>query len=308
MGMSLKFTNDDDCDLCIIGGGTIIGCDTSRICNRVDKINAPLTIFGPGFRNTGEDECKRWQPKMRSLFERSLFSGVRGPRTAESLKHYGMVEDVDIIGDSAIGFEPVPLPWRADGPVVGICVRTMKNAEVGMEERYISSRETFNRLASVISLVLERLAARPVFLSFAENKFDSDSEAARRLRAILPSQYHNASILPYCDDVRLNPSIVGQLDYLISERMHPAIIAWLMGKPCVMIENQYGKSTDFMASINMERYCLRTDELDNNRYMGLFDDIMNNRKNIVIKTGKLFDILKKRQSRFVDKLLKKLNY
>jgi len=306
LGLLIEFTDDNICDLCVIGGGTIIGCDTSNICTRLDAIDAPLAIFGPGFRNTGEEECRKWQPKMRSLFDRAVLSGVRGPRTAEALKKYGMAENVEVIGDSAVWFESIPIPWRPPGPLVGICVREMKNVKTGGEERYVSAEDTLGKLGAIIPLVLERLSAQPVFLSFAENEFDSDSEAARQLRAMLPAQYHEAPILPYCDDVRLNTSIVGQLDYLISERMHPAIIAWLAGRPCVMLENQYGKSMDFMASIGMEEYCLRTDECDIKRYMALFDEIMNRRAKISRQANEAIDKLKQRQMSFVDTLLQML--
>jgi polysaccharide pyruvyl transferase WcaK-like protein len=305
-GINIEFTDDTCCDLCVIGGGTIIGCDTSQICSRVEKIDAPLAIFGPGFRNTGERECRKWRPKMRALFERSFQSGVRGPGTVEALKHYKMADDVDVIGDAAVGFEPIPLPWQPSAPHVGVVVRAMKNAAAGYEERYASQKKTFENLATIIPIVLDRLSAQPLFLSFAENEFDSDSEAARELRAMLPAQYHDAPILPYCDDVRLNPSIVSQLDYLISERMHPAIIAWLAAKPCVMLENQYGKSTDFMAGIDMEHYCLRTDALDTDRYMARFDDIMAHREEIAAASAKSFDLFRQRQNMFIDTALRSI--
>jgi len=304
LGIGIEITDDSVCDLCVIGGGTIIGCDISDICTRLDAIDAPLAIFGPGFRNIGEEECRKWQPKMRFLFNRAVLSGVRGPRTAEALKYYRMAENVEVIGDPAVWFEAIPVPWRPPGPSVGICVREMKNVKTGGEERYVSAEDTLGKLGAIIPLVLERLSAQPVFLSFAENEFDSDSEAARQLRAMLPVQYHDAPILPYCDDVRLNPSIVGQLDYLISERMHPTIIAWLAGRPCVMLENQYGKSTDFMASIGMEGYCLRTDQCDIGRYVALFDEIMNRRAKIARQADEAIDKLKQRQLSFVDTLLR----
>ena len=272
LGAGVEFTASTHCDLCVIGGGTIIGCDTSRICSRVEPMEAPLAIFGPGFRNTGESECRQWAPKMRALFDRSFISGVRGPRTAEALRHYGMAKNVAVVGDCAVWFEPLPLPWQPSTPHVGVIVRSMKNTVDGSEERYLSQKETFQKLAALIPRIAKRLSAKVVLLSFAENQFDSDSEAAGELRAMLPKPYQDAAILPYCDDIRFNPSIISQLDYVISERMHPSIIAWLSAKPCVMLENQYGKSMDFMAGIGMERYCLRTDNLNVDRYMGIFEE------------------------------------
>lgn len=244
-GLNIEFTNGNDCDLGVVGGGTIIGCDTSGICRRVRTIKAPIAIMGPGFRNTGEEDCRLWQPKMKALFKRSVSAGVRGPRTVRALETYNMAKNVEVIGDPAVWFKPIKLPWKPDKPMVGICVRTMKNADTGLEERYISAKETYHNIAAIIPVVLEKLQAVPVFISFAENRFDSDSKAANYVRAMLPSKYQDAPILPYSDDIKVNPSIVGQLDYLISERLHPAIIAWLAGKPCLMLENQYGKSMDF---------------------------------------------------------------
>ena len=302
--IDIEFTSGNDCDLCLVGGGTIIGCDTSDICRQAERIKAPLAIFGPGFRNTGPEDCLRWQPKMKALFNRAVLAGVRGPQTVSELEKYKMAHKVDIVGDPAIWFKPITLPWKPDKPTVGICVREMKNAEAGFEERYTSARETYQKFASIIPHVLDKLRAEPIFLSFAENQFDSDSNAARHVRDMLPWKHKNAIILPYCDDIRLNPSIVGQLDYLISERMHPAIIAWLLGKPCLMLENQYGKSTDFLKSINMGSYGLRTDQLCENVYMELFQKLMHTRQAIAQAANQAFEVLKKRQQSFVDSLLK----
>jgi polysaccharide pyruvyl transferase WcaK-like protein len=302
-GISIEWTDDVLCDLCIVGGGTIIGCDTSQICKKVNTVRAPLVIFGSGFRHTSEEDCRRWALPMRALIARAVAAGVRGPKTAEALKHYGMADDIEVIGDPAIWFEPLALPWRPKGKKVGICLREMRNYDKGLEERYLSEQMTLERFAQVVPAVLARLNAAPVFLSFCENDIDSDIQGALRLRERLPDAYREAPIIPYSDDVRLNPSIVGDLDYVISERMHPAIIAWVMGKPCVLLENQYGKCMDFATGIGMERYCLRTDEMTEETYMPLFKEIMENRKNIAAAARMQFEIQKELQGSLADRAL-----
>jgi len=292
---------DEPCDLGVIGGGTIIGCDTSRICERADAITAPLAILGPGFRNTGEEECRRWRPRMQALFDRAIAAGVRGPHTAAALGRYGMVDSVPVVGDAAVWFEPIPVSPVIPGPTVGICIRQMKNT--AFEERYAPGDETSRRFASLVPLVLERLQARPVFLSFAENDFDSDSEGAERLRALLPQPYQDAPVVHYSPDVRHNFSLVGQFDYLISERMHPSIVAWLLGKPCIMIDNQYGKGCDFMAGIDMERFCVRTDELTVESYLPRFEELLHRRPELAAAASQRFAHQRLCQAELVDRAM-----
>jgi polysaccharide pyruvyl transferase WcaK-like protein len=304
MGIQAEFTSSDRCDLCLVGGGTIIGCDTSNILQQAEKIRAPLAIFGPGFRYTGESECQLWQPRSRKLFDRALKAGVRGPCTAELLQQYNMSNHVEVIGDPAVWFKPLPLPWSPPKSFLAIVVRVMRNAAAGREERYASHAETLERIARIVPLIIDRLGAEPIFMSFGENQFDSDSEAARELRSKLPERFQNAKVLPFSEEPRLNPSIISQVAYLISERMHPSVFAWLAGRPCVMLENQYGKSKDLMAGIGMERYCLRTDHLSVERYMELFDELMGARESIIAKALKAFQVQKRLQKDFVDDLLR----
>jgi polysaccharide pyruvyl transferase WcaK-like protein len=305
LGINIEFTEDIFCDLVLIGGGTIIGCDTSEICHRIDKVQAPIGIFGPGFRNTGHSQCQYWQPRMRALFDRAIGIGVRGPKTAEALKQYQMADYVDVIGDAALTFESLPIPWKPPHPLVGVCVREMRNLYSGGEERYTSAEEFYRKLTKIIPEILKRLNAELVFISFAENVFDSDHIGAKRLKALLPNKFNSAPIFQYSDDVRFNPSIIGELDYVISERMHPSIIAWILERPCVMLENQYGKATDFMKSIDMEKFIMRTDDLEPEKYFALFDKLMLNRSKISESAQIAIHRLKSRQFQLVDQLLKR---
>lgn len=63
------------------------------------------------------------------------------------------------------------------------------------------------------------------------------------------------------------------------------------------------KINGFLASINMESYCLRTDQLNVNNYMDVFGTLMNRRNEIASDAKRAFEELKNRQQAFVDYLL-----
>ena len=301
IGMRVTWTTERDADLCIIGGGTIIGCDESSVCDRAERVRGPLGILGPGFRNTGESECIAWQPRMRRLFDRAIAAGVRGPITAESLRKYGMAPNAMVVGDPAVWFRPIDVDVPASGPTVGVCIRRMRSD--GMEERYTGAEDTYRRFAEVLVALLHRLNATPLFISFAENEFDSDAAGAERLKSMLPDKYRNAPLIPYSDDVRRNTSVLGRLDYVFSERMHPGIIAWVLGKPCIIIENQFNKSADFMAGIGMDRFCLRSDQLSVDNFMPRFEELLTTRHECSALANACFDSHRGLQAELVDQLL-----
>lgn len=300
-GMKIKWAHESDCDICVIGGGTIIGCDTSGIVERIERTHSPVAIFGPGFRNTGEEECRLWQPRMQLLFERAVAAGVRGPNTAEALRRYNMAANVEVIGDPAVWFEPEQTDEVLPENSVGICIREMKN--VAHEQRYAPSEQVYQKFAELVPIICEELQAEPVFFSFAENPFDSDGEGAQRLRKLLPERFRGARIIPFSADVRRNTTMLGQVGYLLSERMHPTFLAWLMGKPCIMLENQYGKSTDLMAGIGMERFCIRTDDLSVATYIPLMKQLLSDRQNLADEAARQFEHQRGLQSQFVEKVL-----
>lgn len=298
LDMRVNWTSDCDADIGVIGGGTIIGCDTSSICDRADRIPGPLAILGPGFRNTGDSDCRAWQPRMKKLFDRAVGAGVRGPLTAKALCDYGMATNAAVVGDPAVWFESTDVTVPVSGPTIGVCIRRMRSD--GLEERYTTADDTYRRFADVLLELLQALNATPVFISFAENEFDSDTIGAERLKAMLPSPYRTAPLIPYTDDVRHNMSVLGKLDYVFSERMHPGIIAWVLGKPCILIENQFNKSMDFMASIGMNRFCVRSDELTIGNFMPRLKELLTTRQECSAKAASCFASQRTLQARLVD--------
>ncbi len=287
LALDVSFDEGRQCHLAVLGGGTIIGCDSANIWPRIESISAPLAILGPGFRNMGLSACRAWRDTMREIFQRAVVAGVRGPLSAKQLREWGMASSADVIGDPAINFEPVATSPPRDPaalspnsrPLVGICIRHLK--QPGLEERYLNASATYDLFARLVPAVLQYFDADPVFFSFCENQFDSDGTGAERLRAMLPFQYRQTPILAYHPDPIIAASLIKHVDYLISERMHPSILMWSLSKPCIVIDYQYRKAEDFMSGLGMADYCLRVDRLDVERYMKRLEQLENARTDVV---------------------------
>ncbi|WP_167527573.1 polysaccharide pyruvyl transferase family protein [Desulfosarcina alkanivorans] len=287
LSLRLEFDTDTKCHLAIVGGGTIIGCDSADIWPQIDATPAPLAVFGPGFRDMGPEACRQWQGTMKTIFERAVVAGVRGPLTVAALRKWDITSSASVIGDPAIGFRPLDtnrvkyqeLESGTGRPLLGICIRHLK--QPGFEERYLDAPETYARFASLIPEVLRYYDACPVFFSFCENEYDSDTMGARYLRDLLPVKYQHAPIVDFHADPMRVASLIARLDYLVCERMHPAILMWTLGKPCLMIDYQYSKAADFLAGIGMSEFCLRSDQLNVDGYMARLARLESVRQKVV---------------------------
>ena len=94
-------------------------------------------------------------------------------------------------------------------------------------------------------------------------------------------------------------ALLTQLDFFISTRMHVMILAFSGAVPTIAINTQH-KIKGFMKSINMEKYCLEFNELEN--LSQIIKDVKNNKINITSIIEKSILELKKELNNFIKNL------
>ena len=298
-GWKIGFTSDPyNCDLIVIGGGTILGYDSMGLHERLRYAKAPFVFFGGGFRRETRKLSDEHRQYMKELFERARLVGVRGYVTQQFFIHNG-IENVEVIGDPAWVFEPVSVPDFPSGFNLGVVVRNM--GKMG-EPQYLENQRIHQIMAGVTDELVERFDARPVFFSLAENSSDSDSEAAQAVISLM-KHGRESELVPMGDDPVAVGSMMGKLDYLVSQRLHPMVLAWVQGKPCIAFEYQFGKTTDCMNSIGMDEFVIRTDEFRMDTYMAKFNRLWAERDLVNQHAQRSIDYWRRRLRAFAQRTL-----
>jgi polysaccharide pyruvyl transferase WcaK-like protein len=297
-------------DLIVIGGGSILGFDTMNLYLTIfglDKINfhklsrnrkTPLVIFGGGFRMEREKLPEKDRTHMRWLFDRAILKEVRGPVSQQLFISNGIVNDVDVIGDPALSFYPTSVKNKLNGDFnVGMSVRFMKTGE----PQYLKNEEIYAMFAKLADHFVEE-DAQIHFFSFTENKHDSDTEAAKKVIKLMEHK-NNPKLTPFSNDVLRMCSLIGEFDYLISQRLHPCILGWVQKVPNIGFEYQFLKTTDFMKSIGMDDFIIRTDEFSFDAYLEKYEKMKQNRQSIIERSQRYIEGWRKKQRQFINESL-----
>ena len=298
-------------DLIVIGGGSILGFDTMNLHMTLfgfDRINlhkisrnrkTPLVIFGGGFRMEKEELPEKDRIHMKKLFDRAILKGVRGPVSQQLLISNGIVNEVEVIGDPALSFYPVPINDKMDGDFdVGMNVRFMKTGE----PQYLKNEEIYAIFARLADHFIEEEGAQIHFFSFTENEHDSDTEAAKKVVKLMKYK-NNPKLIPFSNDALKMCSLIGKFDYLISQRLHPCILGWVQKVPNICFEYQFLKTTDFMKSIGMDDFIIRTDAFSFDAYLEKYEKMKENRQSIIERSQEYVVQWRKKQREFVNESL-----
>ena len=297
-------------DLIVIGGGSILGSDTMNLYMTIfgfDKITfhklsrnrkTPLVIFGGGFRREKEKLPEKDRTHMRRLFDRAILKGVRGPVSQQLLISNGILKEVDVIGDPALSFYPVPVNNKMDGDFnVGMNVRFMKTGE----PQYLKNEEIYTIFAQLADHFVEE-GAQIHFFSFTENEHDSDTEASKKVIKLMKHK-NNPELIPFSNDALRMCSLIGEFDYLISQRLHPCILGWVQKVPNIGFEYQFLKTTDFMKSIGMGEFIIRTDAFSFDAYLEKYEKMKQNRQSIIERSQEYVVHWRKKQREFINECL-----
>lgn len=297
-------------DLIVIGGGSILGFDTMNLYMTLfgfDRLNlhkisrnrkTPLVIFGGGFRREKEKLPEKDRIHMKKLFDKAILKGVRGPVSQQLFVSKGIVNEVEVIGDPALSFYPTHLDNKLNSDfTVGMDVRFMKTGE----PQYIKNEEIYAIFAKLADYFVEE-GAQIYFFSFTENEHDSDTEAAKKVIKMMKHK-NNPKLIPFSNNALKMCSLIRKFDYLISQRLHPCILGWVQKVPNIGFEYQFLKTTDFMNSIGMDDFIIRTDEFSFDAYLEKYEKMKQNRQSIVGRSQEFIEHWRKKQREFVNECL-----
>ncbi len=296
--LNLEWMADKKADLIIVGGGTILGVDSMNLYEVLKNTKAPLVFFGGGFRREKRNIDSANVKKMKKLFNKAVLKGVRGYLSQQYFVQIG-INDTEVVGDPSITFKPVKVERLKGKFKVGVSVRCM--GKTG-EPQYTDNKTNFKIIAAVCDYLVRSYDVYLYFFDLAENNHDSDLEGIKAVLAKLKTK-PKFQITPFKRDTQELFSLLGKTNYIVSQRLHPTILGWAQNTPHLAFEYQFGKTDDFMQSIGMGEFTIRTDEFDLTLYKKKFARLIKEKKIIVSQAKKSIDHWRTIQKNFASRCL-----
>lgn len=238
----------DPQDLIILGGGTLINMRTylrwvsERDSPRVERATLGTGVASPDFWGLNEDP-DRWVRWLSSC----AYVGVRGPRSAETLRSWGYKGEMEICGDSALLVTPSPGVVRTEGRVVVAPAWTKGELWGG------SDRDVIEAMAAAIDQ-WKRDGREVVCLASSP---EDDGQILQLSRAT------GGELLPYLAGYVENQAaidLIASAEVVAGERLHACILAAALSTPFIGIEYR-PKLRDFAESVDRGDLVVRTDTL-----------------------------------------------
>lgn len=290
----------NESDLVVVGGGSLLGFDSLKLSNKLKKIEKPIVIFGAGYRR----EKRILNEKSRNTFKKVLSKvsliGVRGYVSKQMLLQNGIIEDgeVEVVGDPALLFSPTSVRNFEGEFRIGMVARNMSR----FEPQYVTNNIMQRTFAALGDYLAQRFKAKIYFFSFTENIFESDIKGAKKVLKFM-KHGNQAEIIPRINEPRKLGSMMGKMNLVVSQRLHPSVLAWVQEVPSIAFEYQFNKTIDVMNSIGMDEFVIRTDEFSLDSYIKKLDRLLKEKEIIMSQAKISVDYWKKRLSNFAERTL-----
>ncbi len=249
----------------LLGGGTLI--NKSAILDALGAAQRwyqPSFALGTGVADPGFAEKKFGEPNVLpqwvECLNRCTFVGVRGPCSKELLAQAGY-PNAEVVGDTALTFADDRVVPKRGTKLLGVNIGTAYGKVWGDEERI---------LEFVVQLVTAMLGRgyRVAFVPVWDADLPCIREAVKRL-----NRPDLVSIFRDFHSVEATMQCLRECDVFVGEKLHSVVLAVCANTPSLMLGYQ-PKCLDFMLSMELERFCIRTDRLVLDEAVGLLDDLV----------------------------------
>lgn len=252
IGKSLKLL-PDRVKYIFLGGGTLIGnqvyldhiIELGNVFPNAKKIAFGTGVRNPIYWNEIKPSLKRWAKALDSFD----FVGVRGQRSYDILREYGVAANVNIIGDPALLFCEDSITAKKKNKVLGLNIGKTGFNDMGElwghnEPQFI---ETMVHITNTLIQKGWEIKLFPVW----EKDIPLVEAFAQRLSKtpyILRNFMSREQFMAELHDV----------DVFVGEKLHSVILACCTYTPSIMLEYR-PKCLDFMESVNLGHNTIRTD-------------------------------------------------
>jgi polysaccharide pyruvyl transferase WcaK-like protein len=257
------------CRHAILGGGTLINDGHDYWVRNTEFLleqGTKLFCLGTGVENPDfigrnkitDNQLRRWV-KALSKFE---FIGVRGPQSKAILDNAGL-KNVVIVGDTALALTKEKKEPHVSNGVVGVCFGDVKGNPIwGKPDRYR------NELKKVIAQIINaglKVRLLPIW----------DKDIPSNVSLMNDIDNSKCTLVKAFDSYDEYAKNIGECDIFIGQKLHSTIIAYMSRVPAIMIEYR-PKCRDFMASLGLEDYVIKTSDFQLRPFMKIYDRLQKN--------------------------------
>ena len=209
---------------------------------------------------------------MGKILSSFLFFDVRGPISKKILLDNGL-KNVVVVGDTALSLAPNTFKRKKYNKVIGINFGAVKgNSMWGHPDKFL------RQMALLIKYLLlqnYKIILLPVW--------NDDLPSNKKVQKEINNK--NCILINCGTDFGSYSKYIKECDIFIGQKVHSVVIACMFRIPSLMIE--YGpKCKDFMASLNLERYTIKTLDFKLNIVKGHINNLIKNREKIQQKLNK----------------------
>jgi exopolysaccharide biosynthesis predicted pyruvyltransferase EpsI len=247
------------CKHAILGGGTLINDGDIWLSKTEHLLDRGTRMFclGTGsnmpidFSKAESPLLKRWA-KALAQFE---FVGVRGPYSKKVLDNAG-IENVVVTGDTALAMTEDSVPSVKSQSIVGINYGEIKQP---YEAQY---RDEMIKVIQTLIAQGHKVLLLPIW--------EGDVESNRKLNQLIA--HPACQVIEVFDSYKKYADALRKCDFFIGQKLHSTVIALMNRIPSIMLEYK-PKCRDFMASLGLEKYTIRTSDFTLETYQELHDEL-----------------------------------
>jgi hypothetical protein len=278
----------------ILGGGTLINDGVIWISKVEQLLQSGRRMFclGTGAEASefyGEDDAssgllKRWVNAL-AHFE---FVGVRGPRSKVILERAG-AKNVVITGDTALALTQDHMPARQLTGTVGLTYGATKGNPMWGDTAIYRGE-----IVRVIKMLIKHgydVKLMPIW----NVDIPSNMSVMREIDS------PNCTMVKAYDSLAHFSSEVQTCDFFIGQKLHSTIIALMNRVPSIMVEYR-PKCRDFMASIELEDYVIKTSDFTEQTFWPLFERLRAESKRVCAQAEERILLYKRLQFAEAQKL------
>jgi polysaccharide pyruvyl transferase WcaK-like protein len=238
-----------------LGGGTLINQSNLWLAQTQYLLDRKIPMFclgtGVGAREFWKhhehihtaDDIKEWA----NLLKRFLYVGVRGPLSQKRLREAGF--DAEITGDSAFALAGTTYRRRnKEKKIVGINVSPGTDGVMWGDSR-IFAKEIIGAIHKILADGFE-VRLLPIWrddIGLCKKIYD---------------EIHNPAcqIITAYNTIERYLGVVDKCDFFMGLKLHATVFATMLRIPSIMLEYR-PKCLDYMESMEMGKYSIRTDQL-----------------------------------------------
>jgi polysaccharide pyruvyl transferase WcaK-like protein len=246
----------------MLGGGTLINAPLyGEQLRQAQKLNYPTIVFGAGVRNPefwdripgASNLLSEWIP----LLEQSEFVGVRGP-ISQSILEQNRFHKAEVIGDPSLFLARPKIERKTMNKKLGLNIGISYGKIWGKEE------EVLDFIVNFVQIMIDK-GWEITFVPVWDKDLPYIEEAVRRINK-------NIKIFLKYKSLQDTLRFIESCDIFIGEKLHSVVLACCTYTPSIMLEYR-PKCRDFMTSLDLQKYNIRTDCLDNEHIIALCNEL-----------------------------------